>query len=426
MPSHAELLLTRERLLVGRRFLLLRPGIALAGVSANAACLLASPLARAQKLVLGLTLGGTALAFVAESAWLRRRELSERWLFGSLLLTLITLAGGTLLSGGLRSPMTPLLFAPTVIGFAAFARRRESAVLFAATLLALTLTGWLGPFAGFPLPPEPWGSRMLFLSCCVALVLLAVGVIGLVDAHARIAAALERMRTDTLREAELRASSVEQLGARVAHDVKNPLTAVRGLVQLVQRAAGGRDQERLGVALSELDRALDVLHGYLSWARPLRELSLAELDVRALLDDVAGVLEARALERGVQLRVDGPALRAAVDRHKLRDALLNLALNALTAMPGGGTLRLSLEAREQGLQISVADTGVGMSEAALERLGQPFVSGSEEGTGLGVLLARSAAQQHGGTLCYESAPGEGTRALLRLPRLSGGDAWRRS
>lgn len=420
MASHAELLQTRERLLVGRRFLMLRPRIALAGVLANATCLMAAPVPRAQRLLLALALGGAVLAFFAESAWLRRRTLSERWLFGSLLLTLLTLASGTLLSGGLGSPMTPLLFAPTVVGFAAFARSRQSAVLFIATLVALSLSAWLGPLPGFAVPPAPWGGRMLWISCVLALALLAVGVISLVDAHARIAGALERVRTDMLREAELRASSVEQLGARVAHDVKNPLTAVRGLVQLVQRGSSGRDQERLGVALTEVDRALEVLHGYLSWARPLRELALAELDLRALLDDVAGVLEARALARQVHVQVEGEALRVVADRHRLRDALLNLALNALEAMPKGGTLRLTLEAQHDALQLAVIDDGVGMSAAELARLGQPFASGSESGTGLGVLLARSAAEQHGGTLRFESAPGQGTRATLNLPRLPGG------
>jgi signal transduction histidine kinase len=419
MANNAELLQTRERLLVGRRFLMLRPRIASVGVLANAVCLSAASIPQTQRLLLALALGGAVAAFFFEAAWLRRRALSERWLFVSLLLTLLTLSAGTLLSGGIRSPMSPLLFAPTVIGFAAFARSRQSAVLFVVTLLALALCTWLGPLPGFLSPPAPWGTRMLLISSVLTLALLAVGVISLVDAHARCAAQLERMRTDMLKEAELRAASVEQLGARVAHDVKNPLTAVRGLVQLVQRASTGREQERLTVAIDEVDRALEVLQGYLSWARPLRDLALAEIDLRALLEDVAGVLEARALEQRVNLRVEGPAVYASVDRHKLRDALLNLALNALAAMPEGGELSLALSQSGGVLQIAVVDSGLGMSAAELARLGQPFVTASEGGTGLGVLLARSAAEQHGGTLEFESAVGQGTRARLALPLHAG-------
>jgi len=260
---------------------------------------------------------------------------------------------------------------------------------------------------------------MLLISCVLSLSLLALGVISLVDAHARSAGQLERMRTDMLKEAELRAVSVEQLGARVAHDVKNPLTAVRGLVQLVQRGSTGCDQERLGVALGEVDRALEVLHDYLSLARPLRELNLAQTDLRALLDDVAGVVEARALERGIALHVHGVAQTLAVERNKLRDALLNLALNAITAMPRGGQLTLALERRGEGATIALEDTGIGMSAAELAQLGQAFVSGHEGGTGLGVLLARSAIEQHGGTLTFSSEPGRGTRALITLAGTEG-------
>jgi signal transduction histidine kinase len=412
----AELLQTRERLQVGRRFLMLRPRIALLGVLGNAVCLALAPVPPTQRLLLALSLGAAVTAFFLESAWLAKRALSERWLFVSLVLTLLTLAFGTLLSGGLASPMTPLLFAPTVVGFAAFARSRQSALLFGATLAALALSAWLGPISGFAAPPQPWSARMLLISCVLSLSLLALGVISLVDAHARIAGQLERMRTDMLREAELRAVSVEQLGARVAHDVKNPLTAVRGLVQLVQRASAGRDQDRLGVALGELDRALEVLHGYLSLARPLRDLTLAQTDLRALLDDVAGVVEARALERGIVLRVHGVAHTLAVERNKLRDALLNLALNAIAAMPRGGQLNFALDAQGNAATITVEDTGAGMSEAELAQLGQAFVSGHEGGTGLGVLLARSAIEQHRGTLTFTSQQGRGTRALLTLPR----------
>jgi signal transduction histidine kinase len=351
---------------------------------------------------------------------LRERALSERWLFTSLLLTLITLSFGTLISGAIHSPMLPLVFAPTVVGFAAFARSRQSALLFAVTLGVLMAITFVGPLPGFAPPAPPWGRLMLLISSTMALVLLAVGVISLVDAHARIAVQLDRMRSDLLREAERRVTSMERLGAHVAHDVKNPLTAVRGLVQLVQRGSSERAAERLGVALGEIDRALDVLQDYLRWARPVRELELAETDVLALLEDVGRVVEARALEREVRLRIEGAPAPALIDRQRLRDALLNLALNALAAMPNGGQLHLAVDTAAGQLRIRVEDDGVGMDEAELARLGAPFASGREDGTGLGVLLAHSAVEQHGGTLHFESDRGRGTRATIELPQRVGG------
>jgi signal transduction histidine kinase len=406
----------RERLSVGRRFLMLRPWLVAIGALGNGVCLALSAAPIVQQRVLGGALLSTLCSFFVEAWWLRRRALSERWLLGSLALTLSALALAALISGGLASPFLPLLFAPSVVGFAAFARGRASALLFALTLLSLLLLGAVAPFESFPALPAPWSTRMLLVSSVLSCALLFVGVIGLVDAHARVAEQLERMRADTLREAERRAVSMEKLGAEVAHEVKNPLTAVRGLVQLVQQRLGdARDRERLAVVLEQVDRALSVLSDYLSFARPLSDLTLHEIDLRALLDDVAGVLEARALERGVRIEVEGEHARSAIDRQRMREALLNLALNAIAAMPRGGTLTLRVQQSVRGVAIEVHDTGLGMSQDELASLGTPFTSASPGGTGLGVLLARAVLLQHGGSLSYQSAQGEGTCAKLELP-----------
>jgi signal transduction histidine kinase len=417
MARNFELLQARERLSVGRRFLVLRPRIAALGALGNAVCLAAASAPAAQRLSLACALGGTVGAFFLEAALLRRHALSERWLFWSLLLTLLALLSGSMLSGGLPSPMLPLLFAPVVVGFAAFARARQSALLLGTALAGLSLLALLAPLPSFPVPPPPWAGRMLLISALTSLAMLAVGVIGLVDAHERSAAQLDRVRADLLAEAERRAASLEQLGAQVAHEVKNPLTAARGLVQLVQRKAPEpRDAERLSVALGEIDRALALLKDYLSFARPLSDLALADVDLRALLDDVAGVLEARAQEGSVRIAVAAEPLTLCVDRQRLRDALLNLALNAIQAMPEGGKLELSVLAVERTVRFCVRDQGVGMSAEQLARLGQPFASEADGGTGLGVLLAQSVARQHGGALRFDSAPPRGTCAMLELPR----------
>ncbi|HYJ09740.1 MAG TPA: HAMP domain-containing sensor histidine kinase, partial [Polyangiaceae bacterium] len=331
-------------------------------------------------------------------------------------LTLLALGAAALLSGGLTSPVLPLLFAPVVVGFAAFARARASTLLLVEAVAVLGVLAAVAPLPGFPELPATALRGMLLVSCLASLALLAVGVIGLVEAHGRIAAELDRMRADMLKEAERRAASVEHLGAQVAHEVKNPLSAARGLVQLVQRRVpDAKDQERLGVVVGEVDRALGVLSDYLTFARPLSDLAPTRVELRGVLEDVCSVLEARAAEKAVQVQILGPRLDAWVDRQRLRDALLNLALNALTALPRGGALTLATRQTEVGPELSVDDDGPGMNSQQLSRLGQPFASDSAGGTGLGVLLAQSAARQHGGELRFESAPGRGTRALLRLP-----------
>jgi len=415
MPSSLELLRTRHRLRVGARFLTLRPRIVALGALGNAACAMTSTAPAMQKLALATALGSTVIAFFAEAAWLKRHPLTERWLLWSLFLTLLVLSSGVALSGGLTSPLLPLMFAPVVVGFAAFARGAESALLLGVAVCALLVIAMIAPMPAFPPLPSPAALNMLLISTLMSLALLAVGVIGLVDAHAQIADELERMRADMLQEAEHRALSVEHLGAQVAHEVKNPLTAVRGLIQLVQRKIeDARDRERLSVAVSEIDRSLELLRGYLTFAKPLADLELGQVDVRALLEDVAGVLEARAHEHSIRVEVSGESVSVLADRRRLRDAVLNLALNAIGAMPRGGKLELRAMASAELIRVLVIDDGAGMSEELLRELGKPFVSETEDGTGLGVLIAQAVARQHGGTLRFESTPGQGTTATLEL------------
>lgn len=411
VSSSHDLLRSRERLLVGRRFLMLRPVIVLVGAGANAMWMGASTASSRQKLALAIAFGTTVVAFFIEAWSLRRRALGERWLLTSLALTLVALAAGSLLSGGLASPVLPLLFAPVVVGFAAFGRSRASAALFGVTAAALTVTAAVGPLAAFPPIPEPWVWRMTLASALAALVLLAIGVIGLVDAHARVSAQLDRMRANVVDETERRIRSLDRLGAHVAHEVKNPLTAARSLVQLVAGKSEERDRERLGVVLGEIDRALDTLGGYLGLAKPMTELTLAEVDLRDVLHEIAAVLEARAADRRVRIVVSGEPLRATVDASRLRDAVLNLALNSIRAMTDGGDLVLDVQA---GPTITVSDPGEGMSEEMLARAGEPFESEADGGTGLGLAIARGIVAQHGGRLCLESAPGRGTRAIIEL------------
>jgi signal transduction histidine kinase len=414
--SSFEVLQSRERLRVGRRFLCLRPRIAALGALGNVAWLLNSVAGGVQRAALGLAFGATISAFFFEAWWLGRRPLTERWLLCSLALTLGALGGGALLSGGLSSPFLPLMFAPVVVGFAAFARAHPSWFLLGEALLLFSLLGWAGPHGAFPELPLEAAHGMLWISATTSLALLAVGVIGLVDAHARIAAELDRLRVDMLDEAERRAASVEHLGAQVAHEVRNPLAAARGLVQLVERhVESERDKHRLAVVVSEIDRALSVLQDYLSFARPLSDLKLTAVPLLALLEDVSGVIEARAHEKHVTVRISGENVEVLADRQRLRDAVLNLALNAITALPSGGKLELSVARAHACVRLTIADDGPGISAELQRRLGQPFVSGTQGGTGLGVMLAESVTRQHGGELRFESTPGHGARALLEIP-----------
>lgn len=400
---------------VATAFLRRRPWVVAPALVIQAALLSSSGAPRRQ---VAVVLGGFSivLAFFGWEAWRGRSALvSERALLVSLLATLFGIAMGVLGTGGITSPMLPVLFAPTVVSFAAFGRSpsgRAPLVALVAVLVAL----WCVP-AGFPFPAlAPAAVRsMSLVASLTALALLWVGVTSLSDAYAHAGDALAGAGEELLAGAEARHRAMEAMGAQVAHEIKNPLTAIKGLSDLLAEGAQRpADRKKLEVMSGEVARIERILQDYLSFSRPLEGLAREEVDVAEALRSFEGLLGHRAERAGVGLDLAGPALVARVDARRLKEAVLNLVLNALEATPRGGAVRVSWERSEGALAVTVEDTGRGMSEAVGRRVGEAFFTTREGGTGLGVRLARRVAEEHGGSLVFESAPGRGTRARLTL------------
>lgn len=404
---------------VGTEFLRLRPWIVgpAAGVTVLVLGFSGVPFAQLRALGLGMV---ALLSFFVWEAWrARTADFSEDWLFRSLRITSAGITVGCAVTGALESPMLPLLFAPVVTTFAAFGRGREGTQALIGAVLLVALLGALPAEVPFPPLPSPQSGWLRLLFVIVSLLLLRAGVSGLTEASRRSGELLERLRAEALDAAEARVAALESMGASVAHELKNPLSSVKGLVQLLARSATeARTQERLEVVRGEVERMEGILQEYLSFARPLGALRRTDVALEQLLDDVASVVEARAQAAGV--RIERPPTRARVrgDARRLKEALLNLVLNALEATPPGGRVELGAEAGDAGAVITVRDSGRGMPAAVLARVGTPFFTTREAGTGLGVVLARTVVVQHGGRLEYESHPGEGTVARIILPPAS--------
>jgi signal transduction histidine kinase len=416
MPASESLRREQVRA-VGTAFLRLRPLVALFGVSANAGLLLASGAPAAQRLTVACAMLGLLTLFFVEAWMLRRRQVTERWLLASLVVTALVIAAGALATGAGTSPLLPLLFAPLGVGFAAFGRGRPATAWLAFAVLVLTAVAAAGALLpeseSFPAVVAPHAAAMTFVSAVVAVVLLRIGVAGLTDAHAQTAAMLDGLRIGALAEASLRARHAEALGAKVAHDLKNPLSAIKGLMQLLAgRGAEPRDRQRFDVALAEIERMQTTLDDYLSFARPIDDVRLEPLRLDELMRELASLLEPNAERQGVKIRLDTEAVQVMGDPARLRDAVLNLAANALQAMPSGGNLMLCVKREQDRAKLTVKDDGTGMTPEQLAEAGVPFRTSRERGTGLGVALARGVARQHGGELRLESRPGHGTQATL--------------
>ncbi len=319
------------------------------------------------------------------------------------------------LSGGLRSPflvatMGPLSSMLVKFGWSRQTRNALLVMVSGAAALFLLPNAWFGPQVA-----APWFARLAGLTLFAAIFLQSSYLIAMTRAlsisHERGGRARERMAQEAL----ARARELEQLSAQLSHELKNPLGAIKALVQLSRRdGCDAPARERLEVAENEIERMNGILQEYLSFSRPLDRLRTERLSLGALADEVLELLEAQASASGVTLRRWGES-EVEADPRRLREAIFNLVANAIDATPPGGIVEVGVIRRGGRAEVLVSDSGRGMPREVLERVGTPFFTTREQGTGLGVAMARAAFSQHGGSLEYRSEEGRGTTVTGTLP-----------
>lgn len=235
-----------------------------------------------------------------------------------------------------------------------------------------------------------------------------------------------------------RLAAVGGLAAGVAHEIRNPLTSVKLLLQhaVRQGAEPSLDESKLRLILSEVNRMETTIQGLLDFSRPPK-LNRVPHDFRQTLQRALNLVEARSRQQHIEIEThfDDAPLMVDGDTEKLHQLLVNLLLNAVEAMPLGG--RLSVEAtsviaqgrmislRRNGagdlsrnvVQIVIRDTGEGISEDVMPRLFEPFASTKERGTGLGLAVSHRIAEEHGGTIYASNDPHGGARFTVSIPRI---------
>ena len=212
-----------------------------------------------------------------------------------------------------------------------------------------------------------------------------------------------------------RLAAIGRIAAQITHEIRNPLSSISlNAEELGERAPAAR--ELCDAIVREVDRLTAITEEYLRYARlPRPQLQRADLNetARELLEFVRPELEAAGVKLTLSLSPELPRVMA--DVAQLRQLLLNLVRNAREAMSGGGALTVATRGGEGNIVIEVRDTGHGIPAERLKRIFDPFFTTKERGTGLGLAMAQEIAQEHGGQLTCESAPGAGTRFALRLP-----------
>jgi two-component system nitrogen regulation sensor histidine kinase NtrY len=221
-----------------------------------------------------------------------------------------------------------------------------------------------------------------------------------------------------------RVAAWRELARRLAHELKNPLFPLQITVENLQRARERPEfeevfRESTGTLLAELANLKTIIGRFSDFAK-MPAPQFESVDVNEIVRDVTKLYDAR-LKDSIQYSVDlsEGTLTAAVDADQLRRALGNLVLNALDAMPEGGTLRIATTRQDGNVRISVSDTGQGLTEEECARLFTPYYTTKQHGTGLGLAIVQSVVSDHRGKIAVESEPGRGTTFTIDLPILQG-------
>lgn len=371
---------------------------------------------------------------VAEYWRIRKTQPGMRTIQANLAAMLLMQTSMIYITGGIESPVLPVYVALGLITGLSLGRPGLMLPVTAVPVTAVLLFAAGAQFQWFPrATPDFFGlgggfvDRPVYIwtkAGVIVLLMCVTSFIGSMIRHAleHITAEVAFARRGTLDALASRNQEILSVASTVAHELKNPLSSIQGLAQLMARnvTPGTKDHERLDVMRREISRMVTVLDEFRSFSRPLSGLSLERTALGKLLVEVAVLNEGTAEHKRIKVSceaVDGVDVMC--DPQRVKQALLNLVQNSLEAAPGGGSVELKLRVpSDHEAEISVLDNGPGLATDVRARLFTPGLTTKERGSGLGLVVSRSIAEQHGGRLTLENRPTGGCIATFTVP-LSG-------
>ena len=219
-----------------------------------------------------------------------------------------------------------------------------------------------------------------------------------------------------------RLATIGQLSANIAHEIRNPLSAIKTNIQLLSKnlKLQGFDKRRLEIATGEIRRLEHILEDTLDFSAPVK-LNRVVSDVREVLDQCILLLRDKIETAGIHIarKMTRSVPNVAMDYEKMQQAVLNLMLNAIEAMPGGGMLELaagfSMRLQKKSVRVEIKDSGYGIAPENMEKIFEPFFSTKTRGAGLGLANVKKIVEAHGGRIQVSSRPHRGTRMRILLP-----------
>ncbi|CAH1222261.1 Adaptive-response sensory-kinase SasA [Paenibacillus allorhizoplanae] len=215
-------------------------------------------------------------------------------------------------------------------------------------------------------------------------------------------------------------TAVGQLAASIAHEIRNPLTSLKGFVQLIENKVPGVNKEYFSVMMEELGRIELITSELLFLAKPqAQEFKIEQMN--KIIQDVVLLLGSQALINRIEIRTENLACLPAMlcIGQQLKQVFINLIKNAMEAMPGGGVIEIKASMPSTSLMlIQVVDQGKGIPKELISKIGSPFYTTKENGTGLGMMTTIKIIKSHGGNVNISSIEGQGTTIDVYLPVVS--------
>jgi signal transduction histidine kinase len=212
-----------------------------------------------------------------------------------------------------------------------------------------------------------------------------------------------------------RLSIIGQLAAGVAHEIRNPLTSLKGFSKLLQSTMEKEKRDHyLTIIMNELDRIDMIVNEFMSLAKP-QAIHFERGKIISILDSTVNVLHPQALLHNVQIKINYPKedIELLCNPHQLKQVFVNFLKNAIEAMPEGGNVHINVE-KEEGNRVIIrfTDEGVGIDTELLKYLGTPFYTTKDKGIGLGLTVSNKIIQEHNGIMKIESQIGIGTTIIV--------------
>jgi signal transduction histidine kinase len=211
--------------------------------------------------------------------------------------------------------------------------------------------------------------------------------------------------------------AVGEFSAGVAHEIRNPLTSIKLLVQTIRNTGRSFSGNDIDVIDKEINRINRIIRSFLAFAKP-EKIEKRDVNIKEVLDDVLTITKPKMRQSGIQLIQKLPMATPIIygNYDALKQVFLNLILNAMQAIDGdGGTIEVEAFADEKSLSVMIRDSGSGISEMDQKKIFDPFFTTKKEGTGMGLALTHNIIDEHSGRIDIESLPGKGTTIKVELP-----------